>query len=88
MEKIDEPMLKQIEAAVLEIWKQELEQDCIEIEDNFFDIGGDSISMMKIVFRIREDLGADLNPGIMFDTPDIRGLSQLILATTRSENLA
>ena len=40
------------EEKVLKIWQQIFEKDNINLDDNFFEIGGDSIKAMNIVAEV------------------------------------
>jgi amino acid adenylation domain-containing protein len=49
-----------IEKKLLEIWKEVLEKDEIDITSNFFKIGGNSIKAIKLIARIQNTFGCDL----------------------------
>ncbi len=53
--------------------------------DNFFDVGGDSMAMITLEFRITEQLGVDLTPGTIFSTPTLRELATLVNSLLRQE---
>jgi|GEM_PF-1200117 len=53
------------ESTMVDIWKQVLQLNAVGINDNFFDLGGDSISAIKIMFQARQQ-GILLNPGDVF----------------------
>lgn len=54
------------EDALLAIWKDVLKRDDIGVEDNFFDLGGDSIIGVRIVARAQA-AGFDLVPTQIFE---------------------
>jgi amino acid adenylation domain-containing protein/non-ribosomal peptide synthase protein (TIGR01720 family) len=62
------------------IWAQVLGVDRVGVEDNFFDLGGDSILSIGVTSRIRTVLGAELSPRRLFDTPTIAGLADAVEA--------
>ena len=50
------------ERMVAELWRDTLGVDEISIHDNFFDLGGSSILLMKAVTRLEKEHGFKLNP--------------------------
>lgn len=63
------------ESTMVDIWKQVLRLNAVGINDNFFDMGGDSISAIKIMFQARQQ-GIHLNPGDVFLYQTISELCQ------------
>lgn len=49
--------------------------------DNFFALGGDSMAMVMLEFRIREQLGVALKPGTVLVAPTLRELSFIVTST-------
>lgn len=67
------------EKAMAELWREVLE--CAETPrpaDDFFGLGGDSIAMVTVLFRIQEEFAIELPPGAIFGSPTLRELSALI----------
>jgi acyl carrier protein len=50
----------------------------IQPTDNFFALGGDSLAMTMLLFRIKEDLGVDLPPGALLEAPELRAFCACI----------
>ncbi len=65
-----------VERVLVGIYGDVLELERVGVDDSFFDVGGDSISAMRLVSAINKALGADLAVRTLFDTPTVRGLSQ------------
>jgi amino acid adenylation domain-containing protein len=57
------------------IWADVLGVDRVGVEDDFFELGGDSISSLKVVSRIRGVLGCGLSPRALFDHPTVERLA-------------
>ncbi|WP_165589738.1 non-ribosomal peptide synthetase [Mycobacteroides immunogenum] len=58
------------------LYTQILGVDRVGVDDSFFDLGGDSISAMRLIAAINTALDADLAVPVIFETPTVRGLSQ------------
>jgi amino acid adenylation domain-containing protein len=56
----------------------------VEADDNFFDLGGDSLLAAQVVSRLRSSLPMYLGVGAIFEAPTINGLVDLVLAAPRS----
>jgi len=69
-----------IEKLLAETWQEVLEIDSVGIDDNFFEIGGDSIKAIQITTRLRKhQLKLDITD--LFTHPFIRELSQCVTQT-------
>jgi acyl carrier protein len=60
-------------AALMRIWHEVLGVP-VEPDDDFFDLGGDSFEAVRILTRIRNELGCDISPVELFDRPTIEEL--------------
>jgi amino acid adenylation domain-containing protein len=58
------------------IYAQVLGLERVGVDDSFFDLGGDSISAMRLIAAINISLDADLSVRAVFDAPSVRSLSQ------------
>ncbi|WP_176026095.1 AMP-binding protein, partial [Robbsia andropogonis] len=63
-------------STLLAIWRQVLRRDDIDMEDNFFEIGGDSILSLQIIAKWRR-VGWKLTPKQMFAHPTVAGAAQV-----------
>lgn len=68
----------EMERAVAEIWKTTLQIESVARDDNFFMIGGDSLSVIRVYNRLRATTGARLAITDLFKHPTISSLAQLI----------
>ena len=64
--------------ALCAIFSSVLEVPKIGIDDSFFDLGGQSLQAMRLLSRIRSELGVDLLINVLFDTPTVAGLAKHI----------
>lgn len=76
--ELDKP-LNATERAVAELWNEVLQTDQQpSASDNFFSLGGDSMSMVILEFRINEEFSVKLPAGAVLGTPTLGELSALI----------
>ncbi|MFF9077669.1 amino acid adenylation domain-containing protein [Streptomyces sp. NPDC014872] len=57
------------------IWGDVLGVGRVGVHDDFFALGGDSISSLKVVSRLRGALGTGLSPRALFDHPTVAALA-------------
>lgn len=74
----DEEQLTEFQEIVHEIWSEVLPQNRISIYDNFFEIGGDSLTAIRMIVRINTALELELPVNIVFEKPTIFQISQHI----------
>ncbi len=65
----------EMERVVAEVWKELFEVDKIGVEDNFFDLGGQSILLLQAHARLRARIGTDLSVVALLQYPTIRALA-------------
>jgi len=65
-----------VEAELVRIWSEVLRLELVGVQDNFFEIGGDSILSIQIVARARR-IGLKLKPQHLFRYPTIAELATL-----------
>ncbi|MFB6819014.1 amino acid adenylation domain-containing protein [Streptomyces sp. NPDC056347] len=64
------------------IWADVLGLEQVGVHDDFFALGGDSISSLKVVSRMREALGVALSPRALFDHPTVGALTASLAPAT------
>jgi amino acid adenylation domain-containing protein len=68
-----------VEEAVAEVFKKFLGIEAIGVQDNLFELGGDSLIAIRVVSRIREELNVELTITSIFEAPTVEGLVLEIL---------
>ncbi|MDJ1136009.1 SDR family NAD(P)-dependent oxidoreductase [Streptomyces iconiensis] len=63
---------------IAEMWAETLAVDAIGIDDDFFDLNGNSLVAVQLVARIRERFDVDIAVASLFEARTIRGLAQEI----------
>ena len=66
------------ERIVAEAWKEVLKLERVGIHDNFFDIGGNSLHMIRVNHRLKEVLGQELPIMAMFRYTTIHAYCQFL----------
>ncbi|HLX28075.1 MAG TPA: amino acid adenylation domain-containing protein [Casimicrobiaceae bacterium] len=74
--------LTPMEQVVADTWAEVLQIPHVGMQDDFFDLGGHSLSAMRVVARLREILGIDLSIKTLFDAPTVAQLSNHLALTT------
>jgi acyl-coenzyme A synthetase/AMP-(fatty) acid ligase/thioesterase domain-containing protein/acyl carrier protein len=66
-----------IERRLVEIWEELLELP-VGVDQDFFDLGGDSLLAMELLVEIDERLGCSLTPEALLEAPTIRRLADTV----------
>ncbi|WP_145108791.1 condensation domain-containing protein [Cereibacter sediminicola] len=74
--------LRSIEAQLIRIWKDVLDRDTVEPTSNFFHLGGHSLLVLRMLTRVRDELGAEIGIGAIYDNPRLCDLAGVIRAQT------
>ena len=69
-----------LERQLGKIWREVLELDCVGIHDNFYDLGGDSLTATRIVSQIVQQLRLELPMRSLFHSPTVAEMAALISA--------
>ncbi len=76
------------EEIVAGIFARVLGMERISVEDSFFELGGDSLSAMRVIAEINTAVDGALSVRTLFDSQSVRALSQRITSGAGSENAA
>jgi len=68
----------EFEEIVQSIWSEVMQIDKIGIYDNFIEIGGDSLTGIRIISRLKEDFELDLPVNLIFQKPTIAQVAKHI----------
>ncbi len=69
------PPASDVGAAMREIWELTLGMSGFAADDNFFDVGGSSLSAIELMTRIRDRFGIELSIAMLLDSPTIESLA-------------
>ncbi|OKH85011.1 hypothetical protein EB75_01820 [Mycobacterium sp. ST-F2] len=65
-----------IEVALAAVYGRVLGVERVGVDESFFDLGGDSISAMRLVAAVRADLGIELSVTTVFEAPTVQALTE------------
>lgn len=68
----------ELEMSIAEIWQSLLGIDAIGVDDNLFELGGDSLLGVQLLSRVRTSFSVDLHPADFFRLPTISSLAVLV----------
>ncbi|HXW57679.1 MAG TPA: non-ribosomal peptide synthetase [Candidatus Cybelea sp.] len=66
----------ELETALLNLWKRILRVDAVGLDDNFFDLGGDSLMIIAMHSNLQKSLGREIEVTDLFEFPTIRTLAR------------
>jgi acyl carrier protein len=72
------PPLTNTEQMLATLWAETLGVERVDVDENFFDLGGDSLLAFRLVSRVASEYGIDASPEMIFDLPTVRELARAI----------
>jgi acyl transferase domain-containing protein/acyl carrier protein len=75
------PPGNEIEQTIIDIWQDLLGIQRLGINDNFFDLGGNSLIGLKVISRLKKQTGIDIPVVALFEGPTVASLAALISNT-------
>ena len=69
----------ELEARLAGIWRELLGVEAVGVEDNFFDLGGHSLLLVRLQARLAADLGREVPVVDLFQFPTVRALAGRLL---------
>lgn len=77
--------LSEMERRIAEIWRLVLSVERVGLDDSFFDLGGDSLLLVRMHRRLIEDIGVELPLEALFEHHTVRRLSAALTSKPLSE---
>jgi acyl-CoA synthetase (AMP-forming)/AMP-acid ligase II/thioesterase domain-containing protein/acyl carrier protein len=77
-----------LEVSLCSIWSRMLNKTEVGIEDNFFHLGGDSLTAVKAIHEMTLATGLDMELGDLFSFPTIMSLSEFLQSQNKDKALS
>jgi amino acid adenylation domain-containing protein len=74
------------EKIILEIWQSILERQEIRITDNFFDVGGNSLLLMRLRQKLSQTLQQDIPVTVLFQYTSIQAQADYLTADNQNQS--
>jgi aspartate racemase len=71
----------EVERIVAGVWREVLQVDEVGLDDNFFDLGGDSLRMLRVHTKLREALQRDISMVETFTYPTVSAIARHLSET-------
>jgi acyl carrier protein len=78
----------ELEGSIAEVWQRVLHVENLGIDDNFFDLGGTSLTGLQAVRELNRRLGVELSPMAIFEAPTVRILARSLQSPLSSSATA
>jgi amino acid adenylation domain-containing protein len=65
-----------LEKTIARVWQEILKTDKVGLNDNFFDLGGDSLDIIQVSARLKQELSRDIPVVTIFTFPTVGRLAQ------------
>ncbi len=75
-----------VETALARIWSEVLGVERVGARDDFFALGGHSLTATSVLARVRDSLGADLPLSVVFERRTVEGMALAVAAATPAES--
>ncbi len=75
------------ERSLVSIWKELLEVDTVGMEDDFFALGGHSLTANRMLARVAQEHGIELSLKDIFTAPTLRDFSAVVEAAAQKSSL-
>ena len=67
-----------LEARVAQLWEAMLHVAPIGVDDDYFELGGESLAAFALIARLHDAFGVTLTPRDFFDTGSVAAMAALI----------
>lgn len=78
LQTIYRPPESDVEISIAEIWQNLLGMESVGIDDNLFELGGDSLLGIQLLSRVRTGFALELHPADFFREPTIAALAAIV----------
>jgi amino acid adenylation domain-containing protein len=72
------PPRSEAEQKIAAIWEEILGIEKVGVNDNFFDLGGNSLIGLKVISRVKAEFQAEISAVTLFEGPTVSALARLV----------
>ncbi|MFE1774099.1 amino acid adenylation domain-containing protein [Streptomyces sp. NPDC059008] len=76
-----------VEEILAGIFARVLDLPKVGVDDSFFDLGGNSLSAMRVVAAVRESFDSEIGVRALMEAPTVRGLARQLYSWSQSDEL-
>ncbi|MQA36886.1 non-ribosomal peptide synthetase [Rugamonas aquatica] len=76
--RVLKPAATDTEAAIMQLWRELLGREEMSVDDEFFNVGGDSLLTLPLVFRLGQAFGVTVPLSAVFSAPTIEAMAKLV----------
>jgi len=69
-------LASKLEQTIVALWQEVLRVPSVRLDDNFFDLGGDSLLLIAVHARLQKEFPSAIQITDLFEFPTIRGLAR------------
>jgi acyl carrier protein len=69
---------RDVEQRLARIWTELLDLPSVDVDQSFFDLGGDSLDAVEMLGGVERAFGVVLEPSVLLETPTVASLAQLL----------
>jgi hypothetical protein len=73
-------------APLLQLWSKFLKLETISMDDDFFEMGGDSLLASDVWTELQQLAGRPLPESVVFDAPTVRAMARQLARLTGQES--
>ncbi|RUR19989.1 amino acid adenylation domain-containing protein [Legionella sp. km535] len=74
----NDTLMTEMERLCLECWKESFQMKDIQLDDDFFSIGGDSLTALHIIGQLKRLISIDIHLSLLFQFPTVRSLASYL----------
>ncbi len=81
------PPRNDLERKLVDVWSELLGVTGFGVHDSFFDLGGHSLMVSRVMFRIEDELGIEIPMRALYEAPTIAQIAKVVEAHASGESL-
>ena len=74
----------EVELTIAAAWQRLLGVERVGIHDDFYELGGSSLLAVQLASRLRQAMGVEVSPGLLFEAATVAALAEHVAAARRA----